>query len=318
MAQRYSVLTAVVLQVFILGSSSLCAQVKAVAVTIDDVPLNGPNIGIIRLRSMTLKLLAGLNKYQIPTVGFVNESLLYVTRETDARVAILKEWADQGVELGNHTFSHLGFKAASISEFEDDFLRGDAVTRMLLKRNGKKPRFFRHPFLQMGNTLEIERSFESFIGERGYRIAPVTIDSMDWMFLAAYSKAKAQSDRPMMRQVSDEYIKFVGLKFDSSEKETTDLAGRNIKHILLLHANELNADNFDRLVKVIRDRGYRFISLEQALADPFYQFPEKYQATSDWLSLWAFDRGQKFDSPMPPEFIQKAYADAQTKTASAK
>jgi peptidoglycan/xylan/chitin deacetylase (PgdA/CDA1 family) len=189
---------------------------------------------------------------------------------------------------------------------------------MLLKQKGQKPRFFRHPFLQMGDTADIEKSFENFIAERGYRIAPITIDSMDWMFLAAYSKAKAQNDPEMMRQVSDEYIKFVGLKFDFCEKTASEVTGRNVKHILLLHANEVNADNFDRLVKVIHEHGYRFITLEQALADPFYQFPEKYQATSDWLSLWAFDKGQKFDSPMPPEFIQKAYADAQTKTASPK
>jgi len=318
MVQRYSVLTAIALGALITASLSVRAQVKEVAVTVDDLPLNGPNIGITRLRLMTDNLLAGFAKNQVPAVGFVNESLLYVTGETDARIEILKSWSDRGVELGDHTFSHLGFKTASLSEFEDEFLRGDAVTRMLLKQKGQKPRFFRHPFLQMGNTYETEKSFENFIGERGYRIAPVTIDSMDWMFLAAYSKAKAQNDPNTMRQVADEYIKFAGLKFEFCERAAREIAGRNIKHILLLHANELNADNVDRLVKVIQERGYRFITLEQALTDPFYQFPEKYQATSDWLSLWAFDKGKKVDSPMPSEFIQKAYADAQARSAAAK
>ncbi len=59
---------------------------------------------------MTSKILSGIHKYQIPVVGFVNESLLYVPRETDARIAVLEAWSDAGVELGNHTFSHLGFK----------------------------------------------------------------------------------------------------------------------------------------------------------------------------------------------------------------
>lgn len=286
-------------------------QQKEIAVTIDDLPLNGPQFEIKRLQVMTDKLLSGINRYKIPVVGFVNESLLYMPNETDGRIAILKAWLEGGVELGNHTFSHLGFKSASLAEYEDDFIRGEAVTRMLMKQKGQKLRYFRHPFLQMGNTPELEQSFEKFIADRGYRIAPVTVDTMDWMFLAAYAEARKQGDADMMKRVSREYLKFVGLKFDFCEKFTTELFGRPIKHILLLHANELNADNFDALIKVMKDKGYEFITLERALTDPAYQYPNKYIPISDWLSLWAFDKGKGVDSPAPPEFIQKIYADSQ-------
>lgn len=293
------------------GLISLHAQQKEIAITIDDVPLNGPRFEIKRLQAMTDKILTGIKKHQLPVVGFVNESLLYVPGETDARIAILKAWADAGVELGNHTFSHLGFKTASLADYEDDFIRGDALTRLLMKEKGQKARYFRHPFLQMGTTPELEQAFETFIAERGYRIAPVTISTMDWMFLAAYAAARTRSDSEMLKRVSEEYLKFAALKFDFCEKMTAELFGRPVKHILLLHANELNADNFDALIKVMKDRGYRFITLEQALADPVYQSPEKYLATSDWLGRWAFSKDKRFDSPAPPEFIQKAFADAQ-------
>src|SRR5947209_19557722 len=69
---------------------------KEVAVTIDDLPLNGPRIEIERLRATTGKLLDGIKRHRIPVVGFVNESLLYVPGETDARIAPLKAWADAG------------------------------------------------------------------------------------------------------------------------------------------------------------------------------------------------------------------------------
>ena len=282
---------------------------KEVAVTIDDLPLNGPRFEIARLRAMTGKLLDGITRHRLPAVGFVNESLLYVPGEADARIAILKSWSDAGVELGNHTFSHLGFRDAAPADYEDDFVRGDAVTRLLLKAKGQRPRYFRHPFLQMGPTAEIEKSFRSFIAARGYRAAPVTVDTMDWMFLAAYSKARAGGDAETLKRVSDEYLKYVGLKFDFCEKASGELFGRRIRHILLLHANELNADNFDALVEVIRGRGYRLITLEEALGDPVYQFPEKYTPTSDWLSHWSHSKGQKHEPPMPSEFIQKQFAE---------
>lgn len=284
---------------------------KEVAVTIDDLPLNGPSAGLARLRVMTDKILSGIKRHQIPAVGFVNESLLYVPGETDARVALLKAWVDAGVELGNHTFSHMGFKGAPLARYEDDFVRGDALTKILMGQKGQKPRYFRHPFLQTGDTQELEQSFEEFIAERGYRVAPVTVDTLDWMFLAAYSKARARADAGELDRVSEEYLKFAGLKLDFCEKVSTELFGRNVKHILLLHANELNADNFDALVKVYKDRGYDFVSLEQALGDPVYGQPDKYLDTSDWLARWAFSKGRKFDPPAPPEFIQKAFSEGQ-------
>jgi len=284
---------------------------KEIAITIDDVPLNGQRFDLSRLQTMTDKLLSGIKANRIPVIGFVNESLLYVPGETDARIALLKAWSEAGVELGNHTFAHLGLKDTPLAEYEDDFVRGEAVTRIVMKQRGSKPRYFRHPFLQMGPTKEVEQSFERFIAERGYRIAPVTIDIMDWMFRVAYAQARTQSDAEQMKKVSMEYLKFADIKLEFCERVSNTLFGRPIKHILLLHANELNADNFDALVKVINDRGYRFVTLDEALTDPVYQFPDQYKPTSDWLSVWAFSKGQKFDSPSPPEFIQKIYSDNQ-------
>ncbi len=286
-------------------------QPKVIAITIDDLPLNGSRIEIPRLQAMTGKILEGVNRYRLPVVGFVNESLLYVPGETDSRIALLKAWADAGVELGNHTFSHVGFRDVPAAGYQDDFIRGDALSGMLMKRKGHKIRYFRHPYLQMGATAELEKSFESFIAERGYQIAPVTIDTMDWMFLSAYSSALSQGDPKLIKRVSEEYLKYAEIKFDYCEKVTAELFGHPIRHILLLHANELNADNFDGLINMIKSRGYQFITLEDALKDPVYQYPEKYQATSDWLAQWAFSKGKTLASPVPPEFIQKMYADSQ-------
>lgn len=282
---------------------------KQIAITIDDLPLNGKQFDLARLRVMTDKLLAAIKREQVPVVGFVNESLLYVPGEVEGRIALLRAWRDAGVELGNHTFAHVGFKDTPIGPYEDDFVRGETVTRALLKEKGSKPRYFRHPFLQMGPTLEREQSFENFIAERGYRPAPVTIDIFDWMFRVAYVQAHTQGDSQRMKTIAAEYLKFATLKFDFCERVSNALFGRQIKQILLLHANELNADNFDTLMQLIKNRGYRLITLDDALTDPCYRFPDRYKATSDWLSLWAYSKGQSFDPPAPPEFIQKFYAD---------
>jgi len=280
---------------------------KTIAVTIDDLPLNGPNIGAARLSSMTAKLLAVFAENKVPVVGFVNESLLYVPNETEQRIALLRSWVNGEVELGNHTFSHMGFKSALLSDYEDDFVRGETVTRTLIKP--RKMRYFRHPYLQMGSTAYIEDSFESFIAARGYQIAPVTVDILDWMFLAAYEQARGKGDAPAVTKVSDEYLRFAERKFGHIENVSNELFARPVAQILLLHANELNADNLGRVLKMLTARGYRYITLEEALKDPIYRRPDKYLATSDWLSVWSFAKGRTFTAPMPAEFIQKAFAN---------
>lgn len=287
---------------------------KEIAVTIDDLPLNGARFDLARLQTMTTRLLSGISRQKLPVVGFVNESLLYVPNETDARIAILEQWAASGVVLGNHTFAHIGFKDTPLAGYEDDFVRGETVTKAIMKKRGQRPEYFRHPFLQMGPTRELEESFETFIAARGYRIAPVTIDIMDWMFRVAYADGRSRNDAALMEKVADEYLKFAGEKIDYCESVARELFGRPIKHILLLHANELNADNFGQLVKLMKERGYRFITLKEALTDPVYQSPDKYKATSDWLNHWSFSKGKQFTAPMPPEFIQKAYAESSKPT----
>ena len=307
----------VLLIVTLSGWIGVAAQppAKEIAITIDDLPLNGPRFDLARLQTMTARLLSEIRAQHVPVVGFVNESLLYVPNETDARIVLLEQWAAAGVELGNHTFAHVGFKDTPLSEYEDDFVRGETITRSVLQRRGEKPEYFRHPFLQMGPTRELEESFEKFIAARGYRIAPVTIDILDWMFRVAYANARTQNDTVLMQKVAGEYLKFAGVKIDYCESVARELFGHPIKHILLLHANELNADNLGQLVKLFTERGYRFITLKEALTDPVYQAPDKYKATSDWLNHWSFSQGKQFTAPAPPEFIQKAYAESSKPTS---
>src|SRR5260370_41267508 len=88
------------------SQSNSSPATKEIAITIDDVPLNGQRFDLSRLQAMTDKLLYGIKAHQVPVGGVVNESLLYIPGETDARIASLKQWAHAGVALGNHPFAH--------------------------------------------------------------------------------------------------------------------------------------------------------------------------------------------------------------------
>ena len=283
---------------------------KLVAVTIDDLPLNGPAIGTKRLDAMSRKLTTIIKSRNVPAVGFVNESQIFNEQgEADHRIGLLNLWADAGVELANHTYSHISFSDSPLERYQDDFVRGDTVISKLMKKRGRTVRYFRHPFLHMAPTAETEAAFEGFIAARGYRVAPMTIDSVDWMVLTAYLEAKKRNDRESLRRVTADYLSLLDRRFDYSERAAQSLFGRAVPQVLLLHANELNADNFAAVLEVIEKRGYRFVSLDQALRDIIYRNPPKYTPSSDWLYQWSVSLEKPWDPPVPPEYIQKAFRE---------
>jgi peptidoglycan-N-acetylglucosamine deacetylase len=308
-----------VLLVWFLFSFSLSAQSvdrnrgKRVAVTFDDLPLNGPAIGTARLDAMSRKLTTIIKRRHVPAVGFVNESQLFNEQgETDQRIGLLRLWADAGIELANHTYSHISFSDSPLELYQDDFVRGDTVISKLMKKRGRTVRYFRHPFLHMAPTVETEAAFEAFIAARGYRVAPMTIDSVDWMVLTAYLEAKKRNDRESLKRVTADYLSLLDRRFDYSERAAESLFGRAVPQVLLLHANELNADNFSAVLDVIEKRGYRFIALEEALGDNIYRNPPKYTPSSDWLYQWSVSLNKPWDPPLPSEYIQKAFRKGQT------
>jgi len=86
--------------------------------------------------------------------------------------------------------------------------------------------------------------------------------------------------------------------------------GGDIRQILLLHANTLNADHFGRLAELFQKRGYRFISLTHALEDEAYRLPDIYvgQWGISWLHHWEEAAGRpRSPAPDPPAWVTQAY-----------
>jgi hypothetical protein len=73
--------------------------------------------------------------------------------------------------------------------------------------------------------------------EHNYKVAPVTIDNAEWIFARAYEKAFVEGDSSMMKKIVDAYIPYMESKFDHFEFISRELFGREIKQVLLIHAN---------------------------------------------------------------------------------
>jgi peptidoglycan/xylan/chitin deacetylase (PgdA/CDA1 family) len=289
--------------------------IRRVAFTIDDLPTQSVlGNDLERAQKTTDGLLAALRRQNVPAIGFVNEGKLGPSGKADrARISLLQRWIDAGLELGNHTFSHLDLHGATAEAFEADITRGEVVTRRLLESAGRPLTFFRHPFLHTGNSAEVRAHINAFLDSRHYIVAPVTIDNYDYVFAAAYDRTVARGDAPAARRIEDAYLEYMLSVVAYYEQQSKAIVGREIAQTLLLHAHALNAVTLDRLADALKARSYRFVTLREALADPAYSSRDEYYGPAGitWLHRWALTEGKRgifAGEPAVPEWIEKAAA----------
>jgi hypothetical protein len=174
---------------------------RAVAVTFDDLPAPDEFVtadDAPTLREINRKLVSVIRANHIPAIGFVNEGRVHEHDEFQARVDVLRLWVKARLELGNHTYSHVDWQTP-LAEYQLDVIRGEPVTTQLLLERKKELCYFRHPYLQVGPDLATRWEFEGFLARRGYKVAPVTIDSASTCSPEPMSRPKPRGTRRWQR-----------------------------------------------------------------------------------------------------------------------
>lgn len=266
---------------------------RSIAITFDDLPLQHPIRDHSTIREINSGILRSLTTNQVPATGFVNEQLFSVQEEVDEN--LLEMWIEAGMDLGNHTFSHADLHKVSLSEFFEEIIRGERLTRKSMNDRGMSLRHFRHPQLHTGTTAEMRYAVEEFLSFHGYTVAPVTVFSNDWIFTQVYDKAKFENDTNVMQYVGSTYLSYMEQCLTCAEEDSLTLFGREIPQIQLLHASALNADYLDDLLSMMKGRHYSFVSLSCALGHEVYLQPETYVGPFglSWLHRWARTMGKQ-------------------------
>lgn len=287
---------------------------RTMVVTIDDLPY--VRIGDIAYSSgaqaATAKILSTLKKYNVPAVGFVNERQLEYGNDREARTALLRQWVQSGMTLGNHTWSHPDFNRLTVEQFQEEIEKGDVVTRQLMKSQRPYQLYFRHPMTHTGDTVEKKEAIEKFLAARGYKVTPHTIENSDFIYNVGYAQAKQKGDTELAKRLRDAYLDLTIAATEFAEKISPQLFGREIPQILLIHSNDINADCLDEMLRRFTERGYKFITLDKVMADPAYAtkdtYVNKYGPT--WFFRWSKSKGLDLDfsgDPDPPKWVMDLY-----------
>ena len=264
------------------------ARAEGVALTFDDLPTMALTASAPYAQATTKALLDGLRRHHLPATGFVIADKLDGDGGV-ARTALVDRWLDAGMALGNHTYSHVSLNKTPVEDYVAEVGRADGVLRPVLAARRRPLRWFRYPYLETGLTIEARRTFETWLADHGYRVAPVTMENSDYEFALPYDEAILRGDRAEAAKIKQAYLDYTAKAVAWYRTAGLQLLGRRPSFVFLLHATRLNADSLDRLAAILRRNDLHAISLDRAMQDPAYKIADAYAGPDgdEWLSRWA-------------------------------
>lgn len=247
-------------------SVAASARAQQIAFTWDDLPAHSslpPGESRVEIGH---KLITAMKAAHLPPVyGFVNG--VAMEREP-ASAPMLKDWRDAGFKLGNHTWSHMNLNSNALSDWEADLLKNEPALQQYA--GGSDWQWLRYPFLAEGDSQEKRDAARKFLAAHGYRVAAVTMSFGDYMWNEPYARCVAKNDRAAIAQLESSYLNAAAQDADFRRAMSKALYGHDIPYVLLMHVGAFDARMLPRLLKLYGEKGFHFITLEEAEKDPFY------------------------------------------------
>jgi peptidoglycan-N-acetylglucosamine deacetylase len=254
----------------LLASTTATAAPRVkVALTFDDLPLNGTQPAGVSISQMTRDTLAVLKKHRVPpSYGFINARKL--ENNPDGALA-LQLWVRAGHPLANHTYTHLDLDKNSADDFIKEILHNEPVLELLMPAGGKHDfRWLRYPYLHEGDTLEKRRAVRAFLAANHYQVAETTLDYEDYAWNSAYARCLDKHDTAAIHWLRESYLATAEEWMRVEAALARQIWGRDVNHVLLLHQGAFSATILPDLLKLLKKLGYELVTLEEAQSDPIY------------------------------------------------
>ncbi|MEM7701244.1 MAG: polysaccharide deacetylase family protein [Pseudomonadota bacterium] len=246
---------------------------KRIAFTFDDVPRAK---GVLFTQDeRTQRLIEGLKKAGVEQAAFfLNPKNIPTNKGAEARIAA---YIAAGHVIANHTFSHPRLSQVTPAAFLADLDKG---AKWFEGREGTRP-WFRYPFLDEGRDDKAKRdAVREGLAARGLTNAYVTVDASDWFYEGALETAtregKAIDREALTALFIESHVEAAEFYADLAECAV----GRQPAHVMLMHENDLTALTLADLIKTLKTKGWRIITVDEAYADPIAIEATRYDTPS--------------------------------------
>jgi|ERR1022692_3198937 peptidoglycan/xylan/chitin deacetylase (PgdA/CDA1 family) len=250
--------------VFSLGLAGICSAQK-LAITMDDLPLNGMLPPGVTRTETTKNVVAILKKRHVPPVyGFVNAKKL--EGSLDGAEA-LKLWA-AAEPMGNHTYSHMDLEQNTAEAFGREIEEDEPALELLAAKDDWH--WLRYPYLHEGDTVEKRRAVRTYLKAHGYRIAQVTLDWEDYLWNTAYARCVAKGDKRSIEWLRSSYLSTASEFLDLGREQAKLIYRHEINYVLLMHLGAFSSTILPDALDLLKKKGFKLVTLEEAESDPAY------------------------------------------------
>ena len=152
---------------------AMSGRAQTVSFTFDDGldPRTEPQAAVWNQRILDGLAKAGVKAMVLPACSRI---------ESTEGMELVRAWGRAGHSIANHTYSHRNLSSSTVSA-EAFIADVEKCDRMLRSMDGWTPRL-RFPYLKEGDSVEERDAVRRWMGQSGYRAAPVSIDASDWYY----------------------------------------------------------------------------------------------------------------------------------------
>lgn len=230
--------------------------------TCDDAPTIAGGEGGVRADPQRMDVLREV----LQTAGIRHCVAFVIGRHAIGHEATLERWLAAGYELGNHTHDHAAASRCSPGDFERSVLACDDLLERVGAFEGRRPRWFRFPFLDRGPDPAARRVLAARLAAFGYRIAPVSVDWCDHRYEAPLAAAAGDEARAAR----------VGTRYLAAARASLEHAGRRCGAatplIAACHFGEVSARFLAPLLGALEQEArVRWSPLERAAGAACYE-----------------------------------------------
>ena len=161
-------------------------------------------------------------------------------------------------------------KKKAAQKFIEDVSRSDELLSPLWEKFSSEKKFFRYPGTRSSREADVREQVQSYLKEKGYVEVPITINAQDGHFTDIYCAAMSRGDQPCLNLIKTYYRTLLLELTHKSRTIANRIAGREVKHILTIKATQFTCDNLADILAWYKSLGVKFITIDEALSDPFY------------------------------------------------
>lgn len=183
---------------------------------------------------------------------------------------MLERWLCAGFEVANHSHSHRYASRLTDLEFAEDLRRCDALLQRVGAFDAGRLKWFRFPHLDRGRDPAQRRRFDAVLTDLGYRVAPASLELLDYLFEVPLAAALDRGDEHDAIRVDDRFLRVCqGTLNDKAA--WAEAQSPRLPLIGYAHFGGVAARNLAGMLHLLQAQGFELCSLVTAMDHPVHR-----------------------------------------------